>query len=169
MSKVDWDAVYDQQAPRLYNFLRYRTGNSETAKDLTAQVMLKAWRHRASYQDEIGTFTTWLFQIARNAAVDHYRKQKHSPLPLYDVHQHASDFSLETEVQKLLDADKLYCLLQKLPERDQEIIALKYGADMTNRDIAEVLKLTESNVGTILHRTIKTLRSQWEMTYARTK
>lgn len=166
MSKVDWDAVYDCQAPRLYNFLRYRTGNSDTAKDLTAQAMLKAWQHRDQYNEDLGAFATWLFQIARNLAIDHHRRQQKAPLPLYNVQHHASDFSVEATVQHALDADRLYALLQQLPTREQELIALKYGADMTNRAIAEVLDLSESNVGTILHRTIKTLRIQWESTYA---
>ena len=57
--------------------------------------------------------------------------------------------------------DRLAELLTRLPAREREILALKYGADMTNRDIAKITKLSESNVGTILHRTLQGLRSDW--------
>jgi len=165
MSQLDWDAVYDEQTPRLYNFFRYRTGDSEIAKDLTARTMMKAWRYRKSYNSNAGAFAAWLFQIARNLATDHLRQQVNDPLPLFDANNHSSDFSVEHEVQKKLDAHRLYCLLKTLPTRDQEIMALKFGADMTNREIAKVLDLTASNVGTIIHRSIQILRAKWEFDY----
>ena len=167
MSQVDWDRVYDEQTPRLYNFFRYRTGDTEVAKDLTARTMMKAWRYRESYNSDLGAFEAWLFQIARNLATDHLRQQVNAPLPLYDANHHVSDFSVEHEVQKNLYAHRLYCLLKALPARDQEIMALKYGADMSNRDIAIVVDLTATNVSTIIHRTIQTLRAKWELDYVR--
>lgn len=167
MSQVDWDRVYDEQTPRLYNFFRYRTGDTEVAKDLTARTMMKAWRYRESYNSDLGAFSAWLFQIGRNLASDHLREQMKAPLPLYDAHNLMSDFSVEYEVQKNLDAHRLYCLLKTLSARDQEIMALKYGADMTSREIALVLDLTASNVSTIIHRTIQTLRAKWEFDYVR--
>jgi RNA polymerase sigma-70 factor, ECF subfamily len=51
--------------------------------------------------------------------------------------------------------------MARLPERERELLALKFGAGATNRDIARVTGLSESNVGTILHRTVQALRSQW--------
>ena len=167
MSQVDWDAVYNEQTPRLYNFFRYRTGDGEVAKDLTARTMMKAWRYRESYNSDFGAFSAWLFQIARNLATDYLRGQSKEPLPLYDVNHQVSDFSVEHEVQKKMDAHRLYCLLKTLPVRDQEIMALKYGADMTNREIATVLNLSASNVGTIIHRNIQILRAKWEFDYVR--
>jgi RNA polymerase sigma-70 factor (ECF subfamily) len=165
MSQVNWEDVYHEQTPRLYNFFRYRTGDGEVAKDLTARTMMKAWRYRESYNSDIGAFSAWLFQIARNLASDHLRQQSREPLPLYDANNQASDFSVEQEVQKKIDAHRLYCLLKTLAIRDQEIMALKYGADMTNREIAKVLSLSESNVGTIIHRSIQVLRAKWEFDY----
>ncbi len=165
MSQVDWEAIYNEQTPRLYNFFRYRTGDGEVAKDLTARTMMKAWRYRESYNSDIGAFSAWLFQIARNLASDHLRLQSKEPLPLYDANNQVSDFSVEQEVQKKLDAHRLYCLLNTLATRDQEIMALKYGADMSNREIATVLNLSASNVSTIIHRNIQILRARWEFDY----
>ncbi len=162
---VDWEAVYRKQVPRLYNFFRYRTGSGDTAQELTSRTMMRAWRYRSSYRADLGAFGAWLFQIARRVAVDYLRERSKAPLPLYEANNYADDISIEREVQKRHEAEQLYQLLVTLPERDQEIISLKYGAGMTNRDIARVLELSESNVGTILHRTLKKLRIQWDMTY----
>lgn len=167
MSEIDWDAVYDEQTPRIYNFFRYRTGDAELAKDLTANTMMKAWRYRESYKDDLGAFSSWLFQIARNLAIDHLKRRKFDPLPLYDVSQQASDVSVEREVQKSLDAHKLYCIIKTLPAREQEIVALKFGADMTNREIASVMDITASNVGTILSRTLQVIRVKWELDHVK--
>jgi len=71
--QVDWDAVYAEQLPRVFNFFRYRCGNVADAEDLTSITFEKAWRGRDRYRRDKGAFSTWLFTIARNAAVDHYR------------------------------------------------------------------------------------------------
>lgn len=165
MSNVDWDRLYWEQSPRLYNFFRYRTGDSEAAKDLTSRTLMKAWRYRENYKNQLGVFEAWLFQIARNVAIDYLRETAKAPLPLVD--EMMADFSLEAEVQKRLDARRLSELLNRLPEREQEIIALKFGAEMNNRQIAKVLDLGESNVGTIIHRSIQKLRQEWEFDYVR--
>jgi len=65
-------------------------------------------------------------------------------------------------VQRQADLARLGVLLAQLPPRERELIALKYGGAMTNRAIAAVTGLSESNVGTILHRTIGKLRAAWE-------
>ncbi len=163
---LDWDVIYDEQLPRLYNFFRYRTGNTDVAKDLTAKTMMRAWRFRHKYNQDIGAFNAWLFQIARSIAVDDWRKQQTPIIPLDHIESVASDMNVEAEIQKRDMAACLYRLLSELSTQEQDIIALKFGADLTNRAIADVLSISETNVGTILHRTIKKLKLQWELTYA---
>lgn len=176
---VDWEAVYWQVTPRLYNYFRYRVGTTtadggddQTAQDLTAQVMLRAWRYRDGYSRDLGAFEGWLFGIARNVISDHLRGKMtrdalETDLPLDAIHALEADFSVEAEVQKRHDAEHLAALLATLPERDRELIALKYGAGLTNRAIADVMSLSESNVGTLLHRIVNRLRAAWETSYER--
>jgi RNA polymerase sigma-70 factor (ECF subfamily) len=163
--EVDWDAVYEEQMPRLYNFFRYRVDSRDTAQDLTAQTLMRAWRYRHSYQHDLGAFSTWLFQIGRNVVLAYLRERHHEPLPLYTVQNVDAAVCVETEVQQRQDAQQLYRLLNQLPIREQEIIALKFGSDMNNREIAQILDMSESNVGTLLHRVIKKLKVQWETKY----
>lgn len=167
MSQIDWEHVYWEVAPRVFNFFRYRTEETEVAQDLTSRTFLQAWRYRHSYQHDMGAFEAWLFQIARNVFSAYIKENKKQPVSLKDVEYLQSDFSLEDVVHDKFVSERLYRLLLQLPSREQDIIAMKFGAGLTNRAIARVMELSESNIGTILHRTIQTLRIQWELTYER--
>jgi RNA polymerase sigma-70 factor (ECF subfamily) len=158
--EADWDALYAEQLPRVYNFFRFRVGDGADAEDLTSETFEKAWRARHRYRRDLGAFTTWLFRIARHVAIDHFRRVRpHAPL------EAAADQSggptPEELAERRSDFERLTRLLTALPERDRELVALKYGMQMTNRAIARLLGLSESNVGTILHRTTAALRAAW--------
>jgi len=158
---VDWAAVYREQLPRVYNFFRYRLGDDQTAEDLTATTFEKAWRGRERYRRDMGAFEAWLFGIARRVAADHLRRRPHD-VGLDDLADPSDPHSLVEMVQRQDDLARLEVLMAQLPSRERELIALKYGGEMTNRAIAAVTGLSESNVGTILHRTIGKLRDAWE-------
>lgn len=157
----DWDAVYRAELPRVYNFFRYRLGDVPDVEDLTARTFEKAWRARDRYRRDVAGFATWLLAIARNVATDHIRARRlHLPLELAEEVPARSNTPEDAMVQGS-DAKRLGTLLAALSDRDRELMALKYGAGMTNRTIARATGLSESNVGTILHRTVQTLRDQW--------
>lgn len=156
----DWDAVYAEQLPRIYNFFRYRFGDPADAEDLTARTFEKAWRARERYRRDTAGFGTWLLSIARNVAVDHYRARRpHTPLDPALVA--APGDNPEEETVRRSEHARLARLLAGLPERERELVAMKFGAGMTNRTIARVTGLSESNVGTILHRAVQALRAEW--------
>jgi RNA polymerase sigma-70 factor (ECF subfamily) len=156
---VDWDAVYREEMPRVFNYFRYRGFGRETAEDLTSATFEKAWRARSRYRRDRASAATWLLTIARNAAIDHFRRTRVA-VPLVEESLRDEE---TPETQALRDAQsrRLRALLAALPERERELLALKYGAGATNRAIASVTGLGESNVGTILHRTIAALRDRW--------
>jgi RNA polymerase sigma-70 factor (ECF subfamily) len=159
--EINWDDVYAEQLPRVFNFFRYRCGNVADAEDLTSITFEKAWRGRDRYRRDKGAFSTWLFTIARNAAVDHYRARGPA-VPLDDAALVATLAATpEEQTASRSDAARLAVLLQTLSDRDRDLIALKYGAEMSNRDIAHATGLSESNVGTILHRAVQALRERW--------
>ena len=156
----NWDAVFREQLPRVFNFFRYRLGNEAVAEDLTSRTFEKAWAARSRYRRDLAGFSTWLISIARNVATDHLRAQR-PHLPLEAADEVAAKSTPHDEVANESDLARLSMLLQKLPQREQEIVALKYGAEATNRAIAELTGLSESNVGTILHRVVQALRRDW--------
>lgn len=160
--EADWEALYAEQLPRVYNFFRYRVGHGAVAEDLTSLTFEKAWQARGRYRRDLAAFSTWLMAIARNVAVDHYRSRAlRRAAPLEEAEGLAGPPSPESLAIVRSDSERLARLLADLPDRERELIALKYGAGLTNREIARQLRLTESNVGTILHRTIQRLRADW--------
>ena len=159
-AEPDWDAVYAEELPRVYNFFRYRFGTSADAEDLTSRTFEKAWRARHRYRRDVAGFSTWLLSIARNVATDHYRSRK-PDVALDEALTVTAAGSPEAEVSARSDAERLAELLADLPERDRELLALKYGAGLTNRAIARATGLSESNVGTIVHRAVASIRQRW--------
>jgi RNA polymerase sigma-70 factor (ECF subfamily) len=158
---VDWDAVYADQLPRIYNYFRFRLGREAEVEDLTARTFEKAWSARARYRRDLAGFSTWLFRIAQNVCIDYLRSRRvHAPLEVaLDL---ATEITPEIEACRDSDLSRLGRLTARLPEREQELIALKYGAALNNREIAGLTGLSESNVGTSLYRIVQTLRSQWQ-------
>jgi RNA polymerase sigma-70 factor (ECF subfamily) len=160
-AEPDWEQVYAEQLPRVFNFFRYRLGDTAEAEDLTARTFEKAWRARRRYRRDVAGFATWLLTIARNVAIDHLRaRQRYEPLDAAAAVP-SSDATPEQRAVQHADAQRLGVLLATLPARERELIAMKYGAGMTNRAIARATGLSESNVGTILHRAVESLRVRW--------
>jgi RNA polymerase sigma-70 factor, ECF subfamily len=160
-AEPDWDQVYAEQLPRVLNFFRYRLGHTADVEDLTARTFEKAWGARHRYRRDVAGFATWLLTIARNVAIDHARaRRRYEPLDVADAVP-SPDATPEQQAVRHSEAQRLAALLETLPARQRELIAMKYGAGMTNRAIARATGLSESNVGTILHRTVESLRVRW--------
>jgi RNA polymerase sigma-70 factor, ECF subfamily len=158
--ELDWDALYADLAPRVYNYFRYRMGTDADVEELTSRTLERAWRFRAHYRHDVAGFPTWLFKIAQNVGLD-YRSRLRLHLPLEAATELAGEGNPELEAELRSDLARLAILTATLPERERELIALKYGASLNNRLIAALTGLSESNVGTVLHRLVRTLRAQW--------
>jgi RNA polymerase sigma factor (sigma-70 family) len=156
ISSSDWDALFQKELPRIYNYFLYRLNEKAIAEDLTSATFVRAWKSRESYRQEIASFSTWLFTIAHRVAVDYFRK--HQPKIVALDEELLGESNPEGIYQEGVEKVILGNAIAVLPEREQEIISLKYGAEMSNKEIAALLKLSESNVSTILHRTVKQLR-----------
>ncbi len=160
---VDWATVYVEYLPRVYNYFRFRVGDDAMAEDLTAETFERAWRARTRYRRDLSAFATWLFAIARNVAAAHFRHDRtRLELPLDRAIALRDDPSIEEMVQRRSDLARLCTLLAYLPSRERELVQLKYGALLTNRVIASITGLSESNVGTLLHRIVRRLGAEWE-------
>jgi RNA polymerase sigma-70 factor (ECF subfamily) len=158
---VDWDAVFTEELPRVYGYFRYRGFDRETAEDLASATFEKAWRGRDGYRRERAGISTWLLRIARNTAIDHLRRPR-AEVPLEAGDAPRDERTPEADVVRADECRRLRVLVAGLPERERELLALKYGAGATNRAIAALTGLGESNVGTILHRAITALRARFD-------
>ncbi|MBI3158153.1 MAG: sigma-70 family RNA polymerase sigma factor [Chloroflexi bacterium] len=160
---VDWDLAYRDLLPRVFHYFAYRLGDADLAEDLAAATFERAWRGRGRYRQDLGGFEAWLFGIARRVRADHHRRAR--PIaPLEDAERLPGSETPEAASQRTEDFRQLADLLAGLEERERDLVALKYGAGLTNRRIAALTGLSESNVGTILHRVVTKLRTEWEPT-----
>ena len=167
---IDWDMIYTSELPRIYNFFLYKIGDREFAQDLTATTFERAWKHRSRYRILIASPSTWLFGIARNVLKEYLRKKKtieQKLVPISQSDELPSNVNVEQSIQQQQDKERLRSILLELPERERDLIALKYGAGLSNREIAKITRLSESNVGSILHRTVKKLRKRWDDDHGR--
>src|SRR5215470_7371190 len=110
---LNWNAVYADQLPRLYNFFRYRIGREADVEDLTAQTFEKAWKARAQYRQDLAGFSTWLFSIARNVAIDYLRTSR-AHAPLEAASNVATEQTPESELAHRSDIARLAQLTQHL-------------------------------------------------------
>lgn len=88
---LDWDAVYADQAPRVYNYFRFRLGQKADVEDLTARTFERAWRSRSLYRSDLAGFSTWLFKIAQNVRIDFLQSHHGQNLPLEAAENVAAD------------------------------------------------------------------------------
>lgn len=159
--EIDWNSVVNNELPRLYNYLRYRLGDDSVAEDLTSVVLEKAWLKRHGYRKDRAAFSVWLFSIAKNEVIGYLRKRQVS-LPI-SMAETASAETIGHGLEQSQDIQQLSHLLAGLSERERELISLKFGADLNNREISTITGLSESNVGTILSRVLQKLREQWKV------
>lgn len=161
MEDVDWDVTYRELLPKVYHFFCYQTGDTDIAEDMTATTFERAWRGRTRFKRRLGDFSSWLFGIARNVFIDYVRSNQNK-ISIDDVNLQSKNEALESGVERKNDFERLRVLLIQLDERERILISLKYGAGFTNREISKMMNLSESNVGTILHRVVTRLRNQWK-------
>jgi RNA polymerase sigma-70 factor (ECF subfamily) len=159
---LDWESLYSELMPRVFQFFLYRFKDVQLSQDLTSTTFTKAWKGRLQYRGEFGSFENWLFAIAHNVAIDHLRRMHYRyELNIEDISDVQDEFDIENLVIRYSNLLKLSQLLQNLSKRDQEIISLKFLLGMSNKAIAKRLALGESNVSTIVFRVLRRLRGQW--------
>ena len=154
-------ALYEEHMAYVFRYINYRIGNRNEAEDLTSVVFEKALEAFHRYDRHKAAPQTWLLAIARNTVTDHLRKSsKRKTMPLDNaVGVESLDPSPPEETERREEYLRLQLCLAALPRREQEIISLKFGGELNNRQISSVVGLSENNVGTILFRAICKLRN----------
>lgn len=157
-----FDELYNHFFPIIYNLIYVRVKNSSVADDIVSDTFLKAFKSLSSFDSKKASFSTWLSRIAMRTLTDYYRWQGHRQgnVEWDDVLSPAAPEHEEPEKQYLAAEGRkdLLLALDKLSERERQIIEMKFWGDMSNKEIAETLELSASNVGVILHRAIGQLK-----------
>ena len=140
---------------RIYSYVAYRIGDGPDAEDVTSEVFERALRYRESYDPARGTPLGWLLGIARRCVEDAaVRRWRVTPL---DVPDRASTEDVEAEVVQRLT---VAAAIGRLDERARNLLALRYGADLSARQIGQVLGLKTNAVEVALHRALVRLRTE---------
>jgi RNA polymerase sigma factor (sigma-70 family) len=162
--RQEFEQMYDTYMPKIYRYISYRTGSQSVAEDLTSDVFEKALKHFDTYRKERASQATWLTTIARNTVTDHFRKESRVQVVREDdaPEEESGEPPVDDQVERLEEVRQLRLCLAVLPQLDQDIISLKFGAGLNNREIARALSVSESNVGTRLFRSVRRLRDSFK-------
>ena len=160
----DFTYIFKSYYKRVYNYIYYRVNCHHTAEDLVSQVFEKVMLKIDTYSKDKSPFEVWLFAIARNTINDYFRSsKKYKFLSIDSIKELISKKKTPEDIVETSETnDELLKALRILDTREQNIVALKFGAELKNVEIAEMLNLTESNVGVILYRTVKRLKKELE-------
>ena len=137
---------------RVYSYVAYRIGEGAEAEDVTGAVFERALRYRASYDASKGDVTAWLIGIARRCIADRH----------FTIHEQVDELELASEedvAQETMRRLDLRAALALLSAEDQELLSMRYGADLTAKQIAEVLDAKTNAVEVRLHRALARLRA----------
>jgi RNA polymerase sigma-70 factor (ECF subfamily) len=159
-SRVAFESLYRESRDDVFAYVAGLLRDRSAAEEVTSQAFERAWRKRRQIRPERGSARSWLFGIARNAALDELRRRSrlaNVPEESLEAASGGSDLAEDavsrTAIRQALDG---------LGGRDRELVALKYFAGLSNSEVASVVGTSESNVGTRLHRVIEKLRRSFD-------
>ncbi|HTW42877.1 MAG TPA: RNA polymerase sigma factor [Solirubrobacteraceae bacterium] len=159
-----FEALFRQCASEVHGYLISLLRDRSAAEDITAQAFERLYRSRGRLDRRRGTPRAWLFAIARNAALDELRRRRRTSSYQADVgspvQPPAGDAAGNEGFEQAERRMVVAAALASLPMRERELVLLKFHGQLTNAELAHTLGISESNVGTRLHRTLTHLRAQ---------
>lgn len=149
--------LYDMFVGKIYGYIFYRTYHKETAEDLTSRTFLKALEKFYQYKASRGSFSAWLFRIAHNQIIDHYRKNKKTA-NIDDIWDLKSTDDVEQAAVNKEQIQRVKALLKELKPIQREIVLLRVWQDLPYQEIAEIVGKSEANCKMMFSRTLIRLR-----------
>lgn len=164
---LNFDDIYNEYFNRVYKFCSYRVNNPEDAKDLASDIFVKIYKNINSFNPNKSNLAVWIFTIARNSLTDYYRKKSRNKLISIDKFKDFffSEKYVEDNLEEYEEKEYLRKSIRALNEREQKIIAYKFGAELSNKEISEIMEISYENVSVILYRSIRKLKKEMEQYY----
>ena len=161
----EFSDLYNEYFPKVFAYVYGRVQDKEVSLDIVSDVFEKAFIKKKSLRSP-DSFGSWLFTIARNEVSSHWRKEKPAAKAAqeaaFENELHHQPRGPEETILHRERLDALSLLVRALPRREQEIIALKFDAELTNREIAQVLNTSEVNVRVTIFRALRKLRERMQ-------
>ena len=159
----DFSALYREFYPKVFAYVYGRVQDKEVSLDIVSEVFERAFSKGGSLRSS-DAFGAWLFTIARNAVASHWRKEKPTARALHSV---AWEWELTQNhrdpEQTVLEREQMAILLyhvHQLSQREQEVLSLKFDAELSNRQISQVMNTSEVNVRVTIYRVLQKLRDR---------
>ena len=154
--------LYNAYVEKIYKYIYYKVGDATDAEDLSEQVFLKAWEAIGRYTWCGYPFSSWLYRLAHNLVVDHYRTRRDS-VPLQDVLATSREpEDPQDALMQTLDAAELKEAIYQLTEDQRQVISLKFIEGYENAEIAQMLNKKEGAIRALQYRALRSLLSIME-------
>lgn len=151
--------LYDLYIKKIYDFIYYKTMHKQIAEDLTSQAFFKALNNIKKFDENKGTFSSWLYQIARNTVIDHYRTKK-TEANVEDVWDLSSNDNIERDVDVSQKLEQVQEYLSKLKTDQREIVVMRLWDNLSYQEIAEITGKTVASCKMTFSRTMTKLREE---------
>ncbi len=158
-------ALYEAYADRIYRFLFYRAFSREIAEDLTSKTFLKALENIHSYDARKGAFGAWLYRIARNVFVDHYRAER-STVDIEELFSLGEEDRLSERADAKEKLRRVWDYLQALPNEQRNVVLMRVWDGLSYREIAEILGKSEGSCKVMFSRTIARIKEEMPLALA---
>jgi RNA polymerase sigma-70 factor (ECF subfamily) len=158
-SSSSFGTLYDHYQPMIYRFILVKVASREEAEDITHQVFLSAWQNVRTYKHRGHPFSSWLYQIARNQVIDHYRSKKGDvSLEVLDQEIFIAPASVNADLAMKLDIEKVRSAINQLKQDYQDVIIMRFIEDISLKETAAAMDRSEGAIKLIQHRAIKELQ-----------
>lgn len=160
-----FSVLYERYVGRIYNYIYYRTGNQFEAEDLTERVFYRALGRIGSYKNMGVPFSAWLYRISHNLVANWHRdNSRRHEVPLEDFNQsHSHSDHPESSLIHSMANEELIKTLRRLPAERQQLIILKFVEDLSNAEIAVIMRRSEGAIKSLYHRTLLALRKESQL------
>jgi RNA polymerase sigma-70 factor (ECF subfamily) len=150
--------LYDRYAPRIYAYIYRRVSDAHLAEDLTGEVFVRVIQAIRSEKFWKTSFQGWLYRIAHNLVVDHYRRQPESPELMLDERLLAAEDDPADAVAQRLSRRQLDAAMHRLTPDQQQVVVLRFAEGLTAREVAEIMNKSVGAVEALQHRALASLR-----------
>src|SRR3982750_1553186 len=146
---------------RIYSYLHVSVGNRHDAEDLTTQTFLKMLEKIGSFKWQSAPFSAWLFRIAHNLAMDHFRgRRRWQPEEEVPEQPGEEEPSAELEAMQSIGRESMLKLIDRLSPEQQQVLTLKFVFNLPNAEVAAILDKTEGAIKSLQHRALVSLQKQ---------
>jgi len=146
---------------RIYSYLHVSVGNRHDAEDLTTQTFLKMLEKIGSFKWQSAPFSAWLFRIAHNLAMDHFRaRRRWQPEEEVPEQPGEEEPSAELVAMQTIGRESMLKLIDRLSPEQQQVLTLKFVFNLPNAEVAAILDKTEGAIKSLQHRALVSLQKQ---------